>query len=117
MKTTQPGSYEEIKESPSLTTEQAIFKVGGFGWYQLVAGAILIFSFSLTGQIIYNLSFLQDTKNVTILCRSPDGVTSECDQDQACDSTQTASYSFDTLHGPTNFITEAPELVCYSSGS
>ena len=41
-------------------------------------------------------------------------MTTHCDKATACDSDLTASYSFDTHRGNTNFITEVPELLCYS---
>ena len=37
-----------------------------------------------------------------------------CDKATACNSDLTSSYFFDTHNGRTNFITEVPELLCYS---
>ena len=45
---------------------------------------------------------------------SPEGAVTNCDKPTACDSSLTASYFFDTKEGRTNFITEVPELLCYS---
>ena len=67
------------------------------------------------GRIVYGLAFLQDTDNISIFCTSPHGATTKCDKAQACDSSLTASYFFDTQNGRTNFITEVPQLLCYSS--
>ena len=88
--------------------------MGGAGLFQYIVGLIMIMSFTLSGQIIYGLAYLQDRKNITIICDFKNGTTAECTKDEACNSNLTNSYSFDTENGRTNFITEVPDSLCVS---
>ena len=71
-------------------------------------------SFTLSGEIIYGLAYLQDRENITIICNFKDGSVDKCNKDTACDTDRTLSYYFDTKHGRTNFITEDPSSLCLS---
>lgn len=41
--------FSSLESSPPLNTDQAINKVGPAGLYQIVAGIILVLTFSLSG--------------------------------------------------------------------
>ena len=110
--------YSSSLESlPPLNSDQAIDKVGPAGLYQIIAGLILTLTFALSGQFVYSLAYLQDRHNITIICHFASGNVGQCTMEQACNTDVTKSYSFDTQHSLTNFITEVPQLLCTSGTS
>ena len=60
-----PDSPVLVSNVP-IHTDIAIQRVGGNHLFQVFAGFTMILIFTLSGQIIYGLSYLQDKKNISI---------------------------------------------------
>ena len=102
-----------LVDGAPINTDIAIQRVGGNHLFQLIAGVSLILTFTLSGQIIYGLSYLQNIDDLDIECRSdPNQQYITCTKEEACSA---GDYRFNTETGLENWITLIPEMLCYSS--
>lgn len=74
------NSYTYLSDDTyALTSDEAIQRVGGCGWFQFGLVMVIMFNCTLPGHIMYIIAFLQDRDITTINCVDFDGNSMICD--------------------------------------